>query len=80
MLGTNCYIAVNEATGHGVVVDPAETATGSLPRSKKKVSLLMRFLSHMVTATISWDAMRIVTMSAQIAGMMFRIITAVEPA
>ena len=22
MLGTNCYIAVNEATGHGVVVDP----------------------------------------------------------
>lgn len=21
MLGTNCYIAVNEATGHGVVVD-----------------------------------------------------------
>ena len=28
MLGTNCYIAVNEATGHGVVVDPGGDEIG----------------------------------------------------
>lgn len=54
MLGTNCYIAVNEATGHGVVVDPGGDGDRIVAAIQKKVSLLMRFLSHMVTATISW--------------------------
>ena len=46
MLGTNCYIAVNEATGHGVVVDPGGDGD--------RIVAAIRFLSHMVTATISW--------------------------
>ena len=53
MLGTNCYIAVNEATGHGVVVDPGGDGDRIVAAIQKKVSLLMLFLSHMVTATIS---------------------------
>lgn len=43
MLGTNCYIAVNEATGHGVVVDPGGDGDRIVAAIQKKVSLLMLF-------------------------------------
>ena len=44
MLGTNCYIAVNEATGHGVVVDPGGDGDRIVAAIKKEG----------ITATISW--------------------------
>ena len=36
MLGTNCYIAVNEATGHGVVVDPGGDGDRIVAAIKKR--------------------------------------------
>lgn len=48
MLGTNCYIAVNEATGHGVVVDPGRRRRQvSCSRPKRRYHYC-ELLSYMV--------------------------------
>ena len=47
MLGTNCYIAVNEATGHGVVVDPGGDGDRIVAAIQKEGITIDAILSHM---------------------------------
>lgn len=47
MLGTNCYIAINEATGHGVVVDPGGEGDRIVDAVKKAgVTIDAIFITH----------------------------------
>ena len=47
MLGTNCYIAVNEATGHGVVVDPGGDGDRIVAAIKKEgITIDAIFVTH----------------------------------
>ena len=47
MLGTNCYIAVDEATGHGVVVDPGGDGDRIVAAIKKEgITIDAIFVTH----------------------------------
>ena len=47
MLGTNCYIAVNEATGHGVIVDPGGDGDRIVAAIKKEgITIDAIFVTH----------------------------------
>ena len=47
MLGTNCYIAINEATNHGVVVDPGGDGDRIVAAVKKEgVTIDAIFITH----------------------------------